>query len=115
MPLTKEQRIEYLKKAREAKAIKAKKIKKLNITTEIKKQSPNIEIEEDKNIEVVEEIKKIKKPKTIIKKIIKEEYETDTDEEIIEIFEPPKYKTSSKSKKIIKNDKENITASLFNY
>lgn len=153
MPLTKEQRIEYLKKAREAKALKAKqlkepvkevvkqpepepepvkvekskKIKKVNKSLDLSslpdnKPTPKIEIENEEVVEVITEVQKLKKPKRIIKKVIQQEYESESDvEEIVEVIQP-KYKPS-KPKKVIKDDVEklsmtkiqDITATLFNY
>lgn len=142
MPLTKEQRIEYLKKAREAKKIKAlkakepikepepeiikeepvkpQKIRHSNKSLDLTKipdnippqPKPKIEIENEEVIEVIEEIVKIKKPKRIIKKIIKQEYESETDEEIIEEVIKPVLKQKHRHSQ---QPKEVIKSSFFNY
>jgi hypothetical protein len=143
MVLSKEQRNEYLKKAREAKAlkklnkepepikeevikepepIKVNKIKKVNKSLDLTKipdnippqPKPKIEIENEEVIEVIEEIVKIKKPKRIIKKIIKQEYESETDEEIIEEVIKPVLKQKHRHSKI-EEPKEVIKSSFFNY
>ena len=156
MPLTTEQRIELLKKAREAKAKKKeerdaqkptpvkgrpkKEVKKTLDITEPSVEVPDEELEEIikpskqeveevekiKNIgnpskrtiktkklqseieeepEIVEEVevRKIKKPKRrIVRKIIKEQYDSETTEEEIEevIYKPPKHKSKAKVKDI---------------
>ena len=157
MPLTTEQRIELLKKAREAKARKKaetdalkptpvkgrpkKEVKKTLDITEPVVEVPDEELEEIikpsnqeveevekiKNIgnpskrtiktkklqseieeeepEIVEEVevRKIKKPKRrIVRKIIKEQYDSETTEEEIEevIYKPPKHKSKAKVKDI---------------
>lgn len=149
MPLSTEQRIELLKKAREAKAKKKeerdaqkptpvkgrpkKEVKKtLDITepAEIEKEIDEIiENVEDKIIsnipkrtskktnvvpepeatevepEIIEEVetRKIKKPKRrIVRKIIKEQYDSETTEEEIEevIYKPPKHKSKARVKEI---------------
>jgi len=128
MPLTKEQRIAYLVKAREAKATKAdllkkgqskpkeeikpepvkepspepvkvvekpKKIKKVGKSLDLTslpdpKPTPETEIINEEVVEVITEIQKIKKPKRVVKKIIKQEYETESDVEEVVVIEPPK-------------------------
>ena len=152
MVLTKEQRIEYLKKAREAKALRRKndlsqlkideakqskesepiiepikviekpKLKKVNKSldlTTIKDPpslTPKIEVVDDEVVEIHEEIVKVKKPKRIIRKIIKQEYESETDEEIIEEIIPPKYKEPKIKKELKpKKVKDDVISSLFNY
>jgi len=154
MPLTTEQRIELLKKAREAKALKKAEAdalkptpvkgrpkketpkKTLDITEPIEAEVPdeeativeeiikpsNQEVKEIENIskrtskkkeeaepepEIVEEVevRKIKKPKRrIIRKIIKEQYDSESTEEEIEeiIYKPPKHKSKAKVKEIEK-------------
>ena len=134
MPLTKEQRIAYLVKAREAKALKAKqskvvpepepvkepspepvkvvekpkKIKKVCKSLDLTslpdpKPTPETEIINEEVVEVITEIQKIKKPKRVVKKIIKQEYETESDVEEVVIIEPPKL---SKSKQKVVESKE---------
>lgn len=86
MPLTKEERIELLKKAREAKKLKAlsnadKKTLDLDISKQVKKDKEKEEIDELVRNEVI----KVKAPKKkrIIKRVIEVE-EPSTDEEIQE-------------------------------
>lgn len=86
MPLTKEQRIELLKKAREAKKLKAlsnadKKTLDLDISKQVKKDKEKEEIDELVRNEVI----KVKAPKKkrIIKRVIEVE-EPSTDEEVQE-------------------------------
>jgi len=154
MPLTTEQRIELLKKAREAKARKKqerdaekptpvkgrpkKEVKKtLDITESveipdeefeeiIKPSNQEVqEVEKIKNIgnppkrttkkketevfeddpEIIEEVevRKIKKPKRrIVRKIIKEQYDSESTEEEIEevIYKPPRHKSKAKAKEV---------------
>ena len=150
MVLTTEQRIELLKKAREAKAkkkeerdalkptpVKGRPKKTLDITEpvevtkeadeEIEEIIENVEekikpsgrnipkrttkkissdtIIEEAEPEVVEqvEVRKIKKPKRrIVRKIIKEEYDSESTEEEIEevIYKPPKHKSKAKVKEV---------------
>ena len=111
MPLTKQERIELLKKARQAKAEKAEARKAERLANPAKKGRPPKVKEEQKTldltntstdapppqidkddvfeIEEVVEVKKVKKPKKIVRKRIIQEYESDTDEEIEEIVEAP--------------------------
>lgn len=86
MPLTKEERIELLKKAREAKKLKAlsnadKKTLDLDISKQVKKDKEKEEIDELVRNEVI----KVKAPKKkrIIKRVIEVE-EPSTDEEVQE-------------------------------
>lgn len=110
MPLTKEERIELLKKAREAKAAKAKansKVEKktleLDISNEIKKDKEKEELEEL----VKNEIIKVKAPKKkrIIKRVIEVE-EPSTDEEVQEEVIIKERKTKVIEEKITKEDNE---------
>ena len=112
MPLTKQERIELLKKARQAKAEKAEarkaeklanpakkgrppKVKEEQKTLDLTNTStdappPQIDKDDTFEIEEIVETRKVKKPKKIIKKRIIQEYsEDDTDEEIEEIVEAP--------------------------
>jgi hypothetical protein len=156
MPLTTEQRIELLKKAREAKAkkkeerdalkptpVKGRPKKTLDITEPVEatkaadeeieeiienveekimpsgrsegtKPKPNIpkrttkkketeEAEEEPEIVEQVEVRKIKKPKRrIVRKIIKEQYDSESTEEEIEevIYKPPKHKSKAKVKEV---------------
>ena len=109
MPLTKEERIELLKKAREAKKVKAeaKKAEKLANPpkkgrppkvkdeqktldlTESSTDAPPVEKDDVFEIEEIVETRKVKKPKKIIRKRIIQEYESGTDEEEEIIEEAP--------------------------
>ena len=109
MPLTKEERIELLKKAREAKKVKAdaKKADKLANPpkkgrppkmkdehktldlTESSTDAPPVEKDDVFEIEEIVETRKVKKPKKIIRKRIIQEYESGTDEEEEIIEEAP--------------------------
>tara|TARA_R100000951_G_scaffold115081_1_gene122003 strand:- start:43 stop:492 length:450 start_codon:yes stop_codon:yes gene_type:complete len=109
MPLTKEERIELLKKAREAKKVKADAKKAEKLANPPKKGRPAKVKEEQKTldltntstdappfdkddvfeIEEVVEVKKVKKPKKIVRKRIIQEYESGTDEEEEIIEEAP--------------------------
>ena len=110
MPLTKQDRIELLKKARQAKAEKAEAKKALKLANPPKKGRPAKVKEEQKTldltntstdappfdkddtfeIEEIVETRKVKKPKKIVRKRIIQEYESDgTDEEVEEIVEAP--------------------------
>lgn len=151
MPQSYQDKIELLKKAREAKkakydAIKQEKIdnpppkgrprketkKTLDITESAEIQDeeideiienvedkiiPNIpkrtskklqsQIEPEPEPEIVEEVevRKIKKPKRrIVRKIIKEQYDSESTEEEIEevIYKPPKYKSKARVKEVEK-------------
>lgn len=88
MPLTKEERIELLKKAREAKALKARTSKttnkatlELDLTNEIKKDKEKEEREELVRNEVIKAT--LPKKKRIVKRVIEVE-EPSTDEEVQE-------------------------------
>jgi len=158
--MTKEQRIELLKLAREAKAKKAEAkkaedkknqdVKDIETPDELPVETPvekvkkpraprktlNLELNNESEIkdepEIIEltETKKIKKPKRkILRKIIKEEYDTDdTEEEIEEVIykapkKPIKQKKSEttqpvKEQNVIDNDPKkssNLLMSFFNY
>ena len=109
MPLTKEERIELLKKAREAKKVKAEakkaeklanppkkgrpaKVKEEQKTldlTESSTDAPSVEKDDVFEIEEIVEVKKVKKPKKIVRKRIIQEYESGTDEEEEIIEEAP--------------------------
>ena len=110
MPLTKEERIELLKKAREAKKVKAEakkaeklanppkkgrppKVKEEQKTldlTESSTDAPPVEKDDVFEIEEIVETRKVKKPKKIVRKRIIQEYDEDeTDEEVEEIIEAP--------------------------
>ena len=153
MAMTKEQRIELLKLARAAKAKKAADKKNQDIETPVelpvetpvekvkKPRAPrktlNLELNNEPEIkdepEIIEltETKKIKKPKRkILRKIIKEEYDSDdTEEEIEEVIykapkKPIKQKKNNtvpevKEQNVIHNDEpkksSNLLMSFFNY
>ena len=109
MPLTKEERIELLKKAREAKKVKAEAKKAEKLANPPKKGRPAKVKEEQKTLDLTEsstdapsvgkddvfeieeivEVKKVKKPKKIVRKRIIQEYESGTDEEEEIIEEAP--------------------------
>ena len=111
MPLTKEERIELLKKAREAKKVKADakkaeklanppkkgrpaKVKEEQKTLDLTNTStdappPQIDKDDTFEIEEIVETRKIKKPKKIVRKRIIQEYESGTDEEEEIIEEAP--------------------------
>jgi len=109
MPLTKEERIELLKKAREAKKVKAEakkaeklanpkpkgrppKVKEEQKTLDLTERStdaPSVEKDDVFEIEEIVETRKVKKPKKIIRKRIIQEYESGTDEEEEIIEEAP--------------------------
>jgi hypothetical protein len=165
MPLTYEQRVESLKKAREIKKMKAderakakeptpepepilkseakepiKEPKKKPLEKERKKDTKSLDLTElppikTDNIKVEEtgdlveetvEVKKIKKPKRIVKKIIQEVYDSDEteEEEIIEVIKlsetkkPPVIQTKHKPKKEQPPKTiqiKDISTTLFNY
>lgn len=124
MPLTTEQRIELLKKAREAKAkkkeerdaekptpVKGRPKKEVKKTLDIsEKTEPTLEIQDEEVDKIIEpevieevEVRKIKKPKRrIVRKIIKEQYDSESTEEEIEevIYKPPKHKSKARVKEI---------------
>lgn len=114
MVLTKEQRVELLKKAREAKKAKSdakkqekkdnpppkgrpkKKVeeKTLELDLDQKKEAEAEEVfippdELEPEIEEIVEVRKVPKKKKIIRKKIIQEYESGTDEEIIEEVQAP--------------------------
>lgn len=107
MVLTKEQRIELLKKAREAKKVKAdakKQDKKDNPPPKgrpkkkVEEKTLELDLEEvvipppaelEPEIEEIIEVRKVPKKKKIIRKKIIQEYESGTDEEIIEEVQAP--------------------------
>jgi len=109
MPLTQQERVELLKKAREAKKVKAEERKKLKAENPPKKGRPPKVKEEQKTLDLTEsstdappvekddvfeieeivETRKVKKPKKIIRKRIIQEYESGTDEEEEIIEEAP--------------------------
>jgi hypothetical protein len=109
MVLTKDERIELLKKAREAKKVKAEERKKLKAENPPKKGRPPKVKEEQKTLDLTEsstdappvekddvfeieeivETRKVKKPKKIVRKRIIQEYESGTDEEEEIIEEVP--------------------------
>lgn len=123
MVLTKEQRVELLKKAREAKKAKSdakkqekrdnpppkgrpkKKVeeKTLELDLDEKKEAEAEEVfippdELEPEIEEIVEIRKVPKKKKIIRKKIIQEYESGTDEEIIEEVQAPVRRTKLQSK-----------------
>lgn len=124
MPLTTEQRIELLKKAREAKAkkkeerdaekptpVKGRPKKEVKKTLDLsEKTEPTLEIQDEEVDKIIEpevieevEVRKIKKPKRrIVRKIIKEQYDSESTEEEIEevIYKPPKHKSKARVKEI---------------
>lgn len=106
MPLSKQERIELLKKARQIKKEKAdaRKAEMLanpprkgrrpkaseeekTLDLELPKEEPPKELEPE--VEEIIEVQKIKKPKKIIRKRIIQEYESNTDEEEEIIQEAP--------------------------
>ena len=107
MPLSKEERIELLKKAREAKKVKQQERKAEKLANPPRKGRPPKAREEEKTLDLTEmeavddlkndtfeieeivEVKKVKKPKKIIRKRIIQEYESNTDEEEEIIQEAP--------------------------
>jgi len=107
MPLSKEERIELLKKAREAKKVKQQERKAEKMKNPPRKGRPPKAKEEEKTLDLTEmekvddlkndtfeieeivEVKKVKKPKKIIRKRIIQEYESGTDEEEEVIEEAP--------------------------
>jgi len=154
MPLTTEQRIELLKKAREAKAkkkeerdalkptpVKGRPKKETKKTLDLVEATETTEVADEEIEEIIEnvedkimpsgrnipkrttkkissdtiieeaepevveqvEVRKIKKPKRrIVRKIIKEEYDSESTEEEIEevIYKPPKHKSKAKVKEV---------------
>ena len=82
---------------------------------------PKTEVYNEEIVEVVEVVEKVKKPKRIVKKVIKQEYDSDTTEEQeIQVIEPPiippKYKPKTKKDPTEKTTLiENIATTLFNY
>ena len=107
MPLSKEERIELLKKAREAKKVKQQERKAEKLANPAKKGRPPKAKTEDKTLDLTEmekvddlkndtfeieeivEVKKVKRPKKIVRKRIIQEYESGTDEEEEIIEEAP--------------------------
>lgn len=106
MPLSKEERIELLKKAREAKKIKQQERKAEKLANPPKKGRPpkakaeqktlDLELPKEElpkelepEVEEIIEVKKVKKPKKIVRKRIIQEYESGTDEEEEIIEEAP--------------------------
>ena len=107
MPLSKEERIELLMKAREAKKIKQQERKAEKLANPPKKGRPPKAKAEEKTLDLTEmekvddlkndtfeieeivEVKKVKKPKKIVRKRIIQEYESGTDEEEEIIEEAP--------------------------
>lgn len=122
MVLTKEQRVELLKKAREAKKVKSdakkqekrdnpppkgrpkKKVeeKTLDLDLDEKKEAevfiPPDELEPE--IEEIVEVRKVPKKKKIIRKRVIQEYESGTDEEVEEIVEAPVRRTKPQQAKV---------------
>lgn len=126
MVLTKEQRVELLKKAREAKKAKSdakkqekrdnpppkgrpkKKVeeKTLELDLDEKKEAeaeaevfiPPDELEPE--IEEIVEVRKVPKKKKIIRKRVIQEYESGTDEEVEEIVEAPVRRTKPQQAKV---------------
>lgn len=117
MVLTKEERIELLKKAREAKKAKSdarKQEKKDNPPPKgrPKKKTLELDLDEKKEaeevtpladysepeIEEIVEVRKVPKKKKIIRKKIIQEYESGTDEEIIEEVQAPIRKPKQQAK-----------------
>jgi hypothetical protein len=161
MPLSREDRIMYLERAREAKKLKNMKIKddikkveeqpkeevkpevkevkqevikekpkknnmkKVNNTLDLSKMPDEkppakIEIENEQVVEVVEVVQRIKKPKRVVKRIVKQEYDSDdTDETEIQIIEPPTIQArhKPKTKKEVQKTAQihDISTTLFNY
>ena len=107
MVLSKEERIELLKKAREAKKVKQQERKAEKLANPPRKGRPPKAMEEEKTLDLTEmekvddlkndtfeieeivEVKKVKKPKKIVRKRIIQEYESGTDEEEEVIEEAP--------------------------
>jgi hypothetical protein len=107
MALSKEERIELLKKAREAKKVKQQERKAEKMKNPPRKGRPPKAKEEEKTLDLTEmekvddlkndtfeieeivEVKKVKKPKKIVRKRIIQEYESGTDEEEEIIQEAP--------------------------
>ena len=125
MVLTKEERIELLKKAREAKKVKSdakkqekrdnpppkgrpkKKVeeKTLDLDLDEKKETEAEEVfippdELEPEIEEIVEVRKIPKKKKIIRKRIIQQYESGTDEEVEEIVEAPIRKPKPQQAKV---------------
>lgn len=119
MVLTKEGRIELLKKAREAKKAKSdakKQEKKDNPPPKgrPKKKAPEqktleLDLEEvvipppaelEPEIEEIVEVRKVPKKKKIIRKRVIQEYESGTDEEVEEIVEAPIRRTKPQQAKV---------------
>jgi len=122
MVLTKEERIELLKKAREAKKVKsdAKKQEKRNNPPpkgrpkkKVEEKTLDLDLDEKKEeevfippdelepeIEEIVEVRKIPKKKKIIRKRVIQEYESGTDEEVEEIVEAPIRRTKPQQAKV---------------
>ena len=127
MVLTKEQRVELLKKAREAKKAKSDAKKQEKRDNPPPKGRPKKKVEENKTLDLhildleekkeaeaeevfippdelepeiqeIVEIRKVPKKKKIIRKKIIQEYESGTDEEIIEEVQAPVRRTKLQSK-----------------
>jgi hypothetical protein len=122
MALTKEQRIELLKKAREAKKVKAEAKKAEKLANPPPKGRPKKKVEEktldlhldekkeeevippadysEPEVEEIVEVRKVPKKKKIIRKRVIQEYESGTDEEVEEIVEAPIRRTRPQQAKV---------------
>ena len=120
MVLTKEERIELLKKAREAKKVKSDAKKQEKRNNPPPKGRPKKKVEENKTLELdleepkvlppaelepeieeIVEVRKVPKKKKIIRKRVIQEYESSgTDEEIEEIVEAPVRRTKPQQAKV---------------